>query len=53
MISTVKIDETLRQPGIAPLDRALLLAQRRRIFESNRPGAADDPANGSDRKGDG
>ena len=52
MNALAEIDAALRCPGLAPLDRALLLAQRWWIFESSPPTGAHDPTNGSDRKGD-
>lgn len=53
MNSLTEMDGALRQAGIAPLDYAVLLMRRRQIFESSRPRRANDPANGSDRKGEG
>ena len=52
MIEQAKVDTALRRPNLAPLDRALLLARRWRIFESSPPAGAHDPTNGSDRKGE-
>ena len=52
MTTLPRIDEALLRPGLTPLDRAALLVRRRRVFEARRPTDAQDPAAGSDRKGE-